>query len=380
MSNVINLETKKNSKNGSVRDTFNRLSRRIEKLKQDVEKQQQQFDEALAFYHSHVEPERNRLARKLEECIKIIFHYYKSVKKLNTEDKELLKAALLHQIEQLFSLVPYAETDREIGEIFQNLQGFSYEEIVKDEFEEGRQMIQSMFAEKGIDVDLSDLDFNPNDAPEDIMRKVFQKMVDNPSLKESFQEYKEKKVESNPKSKRALQKEIEAQKLADLQKQGIGTIYKQLVKVFHPDLESCPDKKLHKAELMKKLTGAYENNDLYTLLSLQLEEFNQEVRYSEPPETTLKIYNTLLQDQIDELKQTLGTQILHARYFNIYQHVKDSPKHAKRILEEVYNSYAEDYESFRIVHEHLNSPRQHSTIRELIDAFSFFDLEDFYEN
>lgn len=67
----------------------------------------------------------------------------------------------------------------------------------------------------------------------------------------------EKEPIEKPKSKKEINRELKAQKLADMQKQNLGQIYKQLAKVIHPDLEQDEELKNEKVELMKKLTDDY---------------------------------------------------------------------------------------------------------------------------
>lgn len=62
--------------------------------------------------------------------------------------------------------------------------------------------------------------------------------------------------------------------MEEMQEKGINSIYKQLTKVFHPDLEHDSAQKAHKEELMKRLTTAYKSNDLYALVILAMEWMN----------------------------------------------------------------------------------------------------------
>jgi hypothetical protein len=48
----------------------------------------------------------------------------------------------------------------------------------------------------------------------------------------------------------------------------IKTLYRQLARTHHPDLERDPTAQQHKMTLMQRITEAYEANDLYALLQL----------------------------------------------------------------------------------------------------------------
>jgi hypothetical protein len=49
------------------------------------------------------------------------------------------------------------------------------------------------------------------------------------------------------------------------------TVYRQLARANHPDLERDPERQQHKTAQMQRITEAYEANDLYTLLQLLAE-------------------------------------------------------------------------------------------------------------
>ena len=76
------------------------------------------------------------------------------------------------------------------------------------------------------------------------------------------------------KTKAQRQQEAAAQAAQDDQKQlesNAKTIYRQLARVHHPDLERDPAKQAGKTAQMQRITAAYEADDLYTLLQLLAE-------------------------------------------------------------------------------------------------------------
>ncbi len=56
-----------------------------------------------------------------------------------------------------------------------------------------------------------------------------------------------------------------------MKKRNLKSLYKQLAKVLHPDLETDPESKLQKEEWMKRLTSAHALGDLRELLSIEFE-------------------------------------------------------------------------------------------------------------
>src|SRR5206468_1470805 len=71
---------------------------------------------------------------------------------------------------------------------------------------------------------------------------------------------------TRPKTAKQLDKEKAEQEAAQLKQKNITTIYRQLAKLFHPDLEQDEDRRMEKEVLMKSLTEAYEANNLHALL------------------------------------------------------------------------------------------------------------------
>jgi paraquat-inducible protein B len=99
-----------------------------------------------------------------------------------------------------------------------------------------------------------------------------------------------------------------------MQSKSLQTIYKQLVRVLHPDLERDSQKRTWKEELMKKLTVAYENNDLFSLLTIEMEWMNASAeKIRSQNDTDLKIYNAILKDQIQELQVSIDMLFMHPR-------------------------------------------------------------------
>ncbi|MDJ0366982.1 hypothetical protein QMK33_17675 [Hymenobacter sp. H14-R3] len=115
-------------------------------------------------------------------------------------------------------------------------------------------------------------------------------------------------------AQRAKRKKSPKQQAAEDKKQAeeknitkaVRTLYMDLVKHLHPDLERDEAEKDRKTELLKQVTTAYEANELLTLLRLQLELQRIDQSHLESlAEDQLRYYNKLLKEQVQELDQTL---------------------------------------------------------------------------
>ncbi len=87
--------------------------------------------------------------------------------------------------------------------------------------------------------------------------------------------------------------------------QALRILYTRLAKDLHPDLEQDEKRKKEKNDIMRRLTEAYKNKDLYELLQIQF-EYNAEnsENYTDAlPEEQLKVINETLLSQIKKLQE-----------------------------------------------------------------------------
>lgn len=98
--------------------------------------------------------------------------------------------------------------------------------------------------------------------------------------------------------------------------QAVRTLYRDLVKHLHPDLEPDEAEKVRKTELLKQVTTAYESNELLTLLRLQLElQRIDQAHLENLAEDQLRYYNKLLREQVRELEQALFDEQVNLSHF-----------------------------------------------------------------
>jgi hypothetical protein len=185
----------------------------------------------------------------------------------------------------------------------------------------------------GIDIDLSDMDENMSE--EEVARRMKE-------LQDEMQQRiaeKEAKKTNRPKTKKQLEKEAKEKQVEEARNKSIGTIYKQLAKTFHPDLEKDETLRLQKEELMKQLTVAYESKDLHTLLRLELQWVQQEEdNLAKLTDDKLGIYNTLLKEQLQELDEKIEAVAMHPRYAPMSRLAPDPIMLNSRVLiREAYN-------------------------------------------
>ncbi len=347
--------------------TFNRLKKKIETLQKKLQQEHQQLDLSLVFYQENIQPAQKKWFQVLSTFVKLAYEHYKKPKQLSAKEREILKDLMLDKINNIFSSTPLEEHEAEMRAIFEDLSGLKYQEMLSEGFNNMKHEIEDMFKENGVDVDLSHINLTEN--TEDIERQFFDAMLDAKQKMEELEEQEEEPV-IKPKTKKQLQKEAKAQELEQLQQKGIGTIYKQLAKVFHPDLEPSPERKAEKEQLMKQLTSAYENNDLHTLLRLEMEWMNSsEEEAKAQSDELLKIYNSILKEQAATLQESIEMAFLHPKYILIQSYAAHPFFGVTFVLEMTYNELREDLHDCQNIVKSLQSPEGTKIIREIIREY-----------
>lgn len=271
---------------------FNKKIKRIESLKAELSQINVQIDGARQRIISDLFPMIAQVKEKQKKYILLLDAAYESgfFKK---KDGETLMEHILELCDSLLSRQEMsgeeASEDDEIMKIKEKYDTLFYSAEEKEIMDETtKEMFSKLF---GIDIDLDEMQKDP----EGYFEKK-QKSID--EEQNNFREQQQ----NRKKTKKQLEKE---QKLDEEKKtlaKDIRTIYTTLAKELHPDLEKDEQERLRKTEMMKRVTVAYENNDLFELLRLQLEYQIQHERIESLVEEQLSRYNQLLQTQINELE------------------------------------------------------------------------------
>lgn len=111
--------------------------------------------------------------------------------------------------------------------------------------------------------------------------------------KNTFGEDFDKNLRRNKKPGKKSKAEIQKEKV-ELESK---SLYRNLMKKLHPDLEQDEFKRLEKTEISQKITSAYNENNIYELLKLRSEHLDESLSNEE-----LKIYDSELNQKIKELQ------------------------------------------------------------------------------
>lgn len=288
---------------------FNRLQKKLDTLQKKYNDTENVLDKHLSFHSSEIQPLERQMCNLWKDQIKSIYKHLDNKKAFNKQSRRSIFGLLSDLFYNLHNKPHAFEPDEELSSIFKEIAGISEEQIQSNRKNEIKNMVEDLFTSQGIDVDLSN--FNYDGTEEEILQRLSKIMEEQSRF---FNQ------DPPPKSKKAMEQEQRKDQLENLQKKGLRSLYKQLAKAFHPDLEIDPILKAEKEIFMKQLSRAYEENDLQTLLSLEMQWLKKSdaIRF-QPTQDELKHYNKILQEQVATLQMNIA---------NIFAHPKYSPLHS----------------------------------------------------
>lgn len=268
---------------------FNRLTAKIEKLRKSLDAQRSQLDKALVIYGNEFHPLRKMLQQKQRSLISIFWRYYHEGN-INRKNLVHLRHIMKAQLDNYLS---HSEepADEELKEIYTELQGEDYEDAERRTHEEAKEGFMENLRKMNIDVDMEGVDMRDAAA-------VAAKMAE---IKEKIREREE---EASNKKYDKVRRKPGAEERDEAKQKSISTLYKQLAKFFHPDLEQDPALRAEKEVLMKELTVAYEEKNLHAMLMLELQWIHKEnAHLAQLTEEKLHVYLQLLREQETELEE-----------------------------------------------------------------------------
>ncbi|MEN9840651.1 MAG: hypothetical protein RL376_451 [Verrucomicrobiota bacterium] len=302
---------------------FNKLVARIERLRAEQQQTVKRWDDALVEYAKRIHPLEQAAEVKRVELLRGLRSLWLEPKAVSKKQRPALRDFCMMQISRLAQGLPGDAP--ELSEWESALKKHAMKEIT-DEAKtlQANPEAQEELRQAGIDFSKLRPDMTPDEQFAEMMRQMAGqngpgKLFDDIFGEDEGDDGDAPAREKPPQSKkaaaaqaRAAQREAE---LEEARKRGIATIYKQLAKVLHPDLEQDPARRAEKQKLMQELTVAYGAGDLHTLLRLELEFIHREqgdlMRLGEDK---LKIYCELLTEQAKELETEVKTVHHAPRY------------------------------------------------------------------
>ena len=292
---------------------FNRLIKRIEALRAKIESETRRLDNLLAYYGKHLHPRMQRHTELRKTLARTLATFLDNKRLKGKKARSTLCDLIADQLDAIVAEDGWLSDD-DLRALFQRVSGEDFEEVAREQFEQERQEMESMFNELGVDIDLSDM--KPGMSEAAMAAKAAE-------MKTRLQEKIEEQQQSfTPPPRRKTARQLEREKreklTEELRKKTVATMYKQLARVLHPDLELDPERRRQKEGLMQELTVAYSNNDMHTLLKLEMEWIQREEgEIDRLTEEKLAVYNETLKEQVQDLEQELRELPCHPRYHPI---------------------------------------------------------------
>jgi hypothetical protein len=355
--------------------TFNKLIKKIESLGKKLFSTEQLLNDKLSFYVKNIYPLDTNLANLKAEFIKLLHKYKLEKGSFSKSERAALKDLLIDEVNDYLNLKE-GETDKEIEQIFKELHGISLKDAEKESFENAKNEFRNMFSENDFDFNFDDF---KHDMSDDEMAKKMHEM------KEKLGEQAQNFTKSKPKAKtqKQLEKEQKEKEIEEAKTKSISSIYKQLAKILHPDLERDETLRIEKEEYMKQLNVAYKKKDIHTLLKLELMWINKlENADNKLTDDKLKIYIEVIKEQARELEENEYRIIQHPRYESLHRLVY-IPTQIKRLdLNSIKKSSEEKIEAIETNIKNIKSSKCISEIKKIINnnKNKEVDLFDFMSN
>jgi hypothetical protein len=290
-----------------AQQTFRNLLAKVDSLRASIDSEEERLDAALSFYAAEVAPRLGRQAVLRKDLVRALAPYLNETlfprKQERLEMKELIQE-LLDEIAK----TEKGLTDIDLREVYGVVHGVSYAEHERKTLAAVKENLERMYAEAGLAADFSELDSAANEA--DFMAKAEELTARVRKLKEAETDA----ARCHDHSKHSTGDE-QLRAAEEFQKQSVAKIYKQLARVLHPDLERDSERQKQKVELMQELTVAFRQNDLHTLLRLEMQWIENEGGDIEHlTNEKLAVYNQVLAGQVEGLERRLQDMALHQRY------------------------------------------------------------------
>jgi hypothetical protein len=290
-----------------AQETFRSLLIRVESLRASVDAEERELDGILTVYVEQVVPRLTEQTALQKELVRALAPYLNKSffprKEERVEFRELARGLLDEIADKERGLI-----EDDLREIYNAVHGMGYAQNERKTIVAVKAALAQAFAEAGLDADFSELDSAASEA--DFMSRA-------EALLARARKMKEAEAEAAHCAEHGHHAAEDEQLRADeeFRKRSIANIYKQLARVLHPDLERDIERQKKKVQLMQELTVAYRENDLHTLLRLQMQWIENEAGdIDRLTEEKLGIYNEVLHGQVQGLEQRLMSLLFHPRY------------------------------------------------------------------
>lgn len=363
--NITTIPFEKSNTQTKEQKRYESLIKRIEDLEVKLIKEELKITAAIQEYNAKVYPLEQELINE-----KSVFVFQLDAKshsfKLSKKQTDTLTQIITIVLQEIFENQEPTPAQEELYDKWSN-KTFKEQQEAYDFL--GKKMFENFINDvyQG-EIDASDFEDTP-EGHERMRQRI-----------EEYEEKKEKEFKSTQKSKKPTKRELFQAEVEELKSKNIRSIYIALVKVLHPDTVQDEALKLQKNELMKRVTTAYENNDLPTLLKLEAEWISQtNDKIYTLPDYTLKLYNEVLFERLQELEYKKFELYRNPAFNNIsnFIHLNEKRIHSK--IHSIEKNYKTSIDVFKYFTSNLFEVKNKNEFVELTQIFRYNNL-NFNEN
>jgi hypothetical protein len=286
---------------------FRVLLAKVESLREAIDAEERELDEILRFYAEEVVPRLARQTDLQKELVRALAPYVNKSffprQEERVEFRELTRGLLDEIANSERGLL-----DADLREIYNAVHGVGYAQDERKTIAAVKAALAQTLAEAGLEVDFSELESAASEA--EFMARAEAMIARARKMREAEAEAAHCAEHGHH---AAEDEQLRAEE--EFRKRSIANVYKQLARVLHPDLEPDTERQKYKVQLMQELTVAYRQNDLHTLLRLEMQWIeNEGGDVDRLTEEKLEVYNEVLGDQVEGLQQRLMGLMFHPRY------------------------------------------------------------------
>jgi hypothetical protein len=289
------------------RQRFRTLLAKVETLRAEIDREETDLNALLNFYATQIVPRLSRQTALQKDLVRSLAPYVNKSFFPNKEERLEFKDLMTDLLDQIVK-ADKGLTDAELRDIYAVVHGTAYAQDEKKTLAAVKDELEKLFAELGIEPDFAELESATSEA--DFMAKAEGLMARMLKLKQA-----EAEAARCAEHGRHSTEDEELRAADEARKRSVAVIYKQLARVLHPDLETDSERQKQKVGLMQELTQAYRQNDLHTLLRLEMQWIEHEGGDLERlTEEKLAVYTAVLEGQVQGLEARARDLIFHPRY------------------------------------------------------------------
>jgi hypothetical protein len=316
----------KKSELNKAQRAFIKAKEEVERARKGLRLRQEKYETILVYHSEVARPEVQKLNEMKLAFIDLICPlFFDSDMKLDKRLRTKLEELALEHFEDI----------RNSGYIFDAPQVDLHEKIADLHVKE---TLQTKKKKKPRDLDFPEAGFAGDEDEFDVLKDLIQGMIfsefgeeidldgltsdmDERAIRDYVLNKKRNQSDSSEYWTKSADQRMATERLKSEEKghgKDIISVYRQLARLFHPDLEQDPQRRIEKEALMKELTAAYDKGDLHTILGLELRWLlNSDGDITKLADTKLAAYTKALKRQSHNTEQEMYSLRNNPRFIEL---------------------------------------------------------------